>query len=89
MINKKFSGNTNLPDYDCVIIGSGPAGFTMALELEKFGKKIIMFEAGDEIYNEKSQELYDNIIAGDNYPSLYKSRLRQLGGSSNHWGGTC
>lgn len=34
-------------DYDVIIIGSGPAGFSCAMQSTKFGKKVLMVEASD------------------------------------------
>ena len=34
-------------DYDVIIIGSGPAGFSCAMQSTKFGKKVLMVEAAD------------------------------------------
>ena len=35
-------------DYDLVIVGAGPAGITMALELEATGLRIALLESGGE-----------------------------------------
>ena len=72
-----------------VIIGGGPAGISIALELEKKGISSTIFEAGDLEFNEKSQILYKGNTFGDEYPDLSISRLRQFGGTSGHWGGNC
>lgn len=75
--------------YDFVIIGAGPAGISLALQLEKKDKKVLIIEAGGEEISEKSQNLYKGKIVGDNYFPLDSARLRYLGGSSGHWGGNC
>ena len=72
-----------------VIIGSGPAGISVALQLEKKGISSVIIEAGDIDFKEKSQSLYDGTIIGESYPDLKISRLRQFGGTSGHWGGNC
>ena len=38
---------------EVVIIGSGPAGITAALQLEKQGINSVIFEAGNVNYDEK------------------------------------
>ena len=81
---KQISKNNNL-----IIIGAGPAGITIALELEKKGIPSIIFEAGGLDPSDASQEFYRGIIKGDDYPDLSISRLRQFGGTSGHWGGNC
>lgn len=35
-------------DYDVIIIGSGPAGFSCAMQSTKFGKKVLIVEASEE-----------------------------------------
>ena len=48
MIFENFQ-NSDLKDYDVLIVGSGPAGISLAIELEKNIKSIII-EAGDYNY---------------------------------------
>ena len=57
--------NFNLDNFPVVIFGSGPAGITTALELEKKNIKCLIIEAGDEIYSKTSQEFYKGKIIGD------------------------
>src|SRR6056297_510429 len=35
-------------DYDVIVIGSGPAGFSCAMQSSKFDKKVLIVEANDE-----------------------------------------
>lgn len=79
--------NVNLDNFPVAIFGSGPAGITTALELEKKNIKCLLIEAGGENYNETSQKFYKGKIIGDQITDLSKSRLRQFGGTSGHWGG--
>jgi hypothetical protein len=74
--------------YDVVIFGSGPAGITTAISLPP-SVKVLIVEAGDIDYSEASQQYYDGKVIGDKYFDLKTARLRQLGGSSGHWGGKC
>lgn len=71
------------------IIGSGPAGMSLALRLEEQGVPSIIFEAGDVDPTVDSQDFYRGDVVGDPYFDLDVARLRMLGGSSNHWGGWC
>ena len=75
--------------FDYCIIGSGPAGITLALELEPTGRRIALLEAGDESATADSQALYEGSVVGDPYFPLMGARLRCFGGSSTHWGGWC
>jgi len=79
--------NVNLDNFPIAIFGSGPAGITTALELEKKNVKCLLIEAGDENYSEISQKFYEGKIIGDLITDLSTSRLRQFGGTSGHWGG--
>ena len=87
MISKNLD-KINLDNFPVAIFGSGPAGITIALELEKKNIKCLLIEAGGEDFSEASQEFYKGKVVGDQFVSLSESRLRQLGGTSGHWGGT-
>ena len=41
-------------NFDVVIVGSGPAGISLALKLEEEKIKTLILEAGSEEYSEKS-----------------------------------
>ena len=56
--------------YKILICGSGPAGLSVALELEKNKIECLIVEAGDEFYSEKAQNRYDGQIIG-NFPNTY------------------
>ena len=75
--------------FPIIIIGSGPAGITIAKKLEENKINSLIIEAGDEEYQESSQEYYKSKVFGDDISDLRYSRLRQLGGTSGHWGGWC
>ena len=74
-------------NYPVLIIGSGPAGLTLALELEKKNIKTVIIEAGGEEYNNKSQSFYKVNTEGVALQDITNSRLRQFGGTSAIWGG--
>ena len=71
------------------VIGSGPAGVTIARTLAKMGVPVALFEAGGEDITAESQEIYEGETIGDPYFTLDTTRLRYFGGSSNHWAGWC
>ena len=78
--------NTNI---NVIIIGSGPAGISTAIKLEKNKIKSLIVEAGG-VEPEIDSSLYlSGEIKGDKYPELSSTRLRQFGGTSGHWGGNC
>lgn len=74
---------------DLLIIGGGPAGISLALALANTPIKMLMLESGGTDFDEKTQALYEGNETGVPYLRLEGSRLRYLGGSSNHWGGWC
>ncbi len=75
--------------YDVCIIGGGPAGIVIALELAQKGRRVCLLEAGGLEYDGLSQAQYQGETSGLYYPPLDATRLRYLGGSTGHWGGMC
>jgi choline dehydrogenase-like flavoprotein len=75
--------------YDVCIVGAGPAGITLALELDGAGLSVCLLEAGGEAYDRDTQRLYEGEILGDRCPPLRDTRLGALGGSSSVWAGWC
>ncbi len=73
--------------YDVCIIGSGPAGITLARRLAAAGLSVGLFEGGDFDFEERSQQIYEGENVGQPYYPLDACRLRYFGGTSNHWGG--
>ncbi|AKS43168.1 FAD-dependent oxidoreductase [Wenzhouxiangella marina] len=68
------------------IAGAGPAGIVLALELAARGRQVLLIEGGGVDSPGDGQSIYDGEVTGRAYP-LLGSRLRWLGGTSNHWGG--
>jgi choline dehydrogenase-like flavoprotein len=73
---------------DVCIIGSGPAGLTIASQLCNSRLQVVVLEAGGFEYEDASQKLYQGALTGHPYP-LAGTRLRQFGGTSGHWVGQC
>ncbi|WP_194788853.1 FAD-dependent oxidoreductase [Pseudomonas sp. UFMG81] len=88
MIRDYQTQKTLREDYDVCIIGAGPAGITLALHLAKAGWRVLLAEAGGHEYSPRSQAFYHCTSTGlEMYPQ--ETRLRYLGGTSNHWAGRC
>lgn len=87
MIEKNIQ-NIITTTYDVVVIGSGPAGISLSLELEKNFINVALIEAGGSEWSENSQEYYKGEIEGEFPRDLHISRLRMFGGTTGHWGGT-
>ena len=62
-------------NFQIVICGSGPAGISLALELEKKKIECLIVEAGDEFYSEKAQSRYVGEVSG-NFPQ-FTQRITQ------------
>ena len=73
-------------DGDVCIIGGGPAAIAIARRLAPTGARITIFESGGLEYDEATQALYAGENVGVPYFDLDVTRLRYLGGCSNHWG---
>lgn len=83
-----FAKDKQLGKFDVCIAGAGPAGITLALRLAGKGLRVALLEGGGLAYSEASQALYAVEKQGlDLYAQ--STRLRYLGGTSNHWTGRC
>ncbi|MGD2137369.1 MAG: GMC family oxidoreductase [Gammaproteobacteria bacterium] len=71
---------------DVAVAGGGPAGISLGRALERRGVTVCIVEAGGLEPDAAVQALYEGETTGIDYP-LAATRLRYLGGSSNHWGG--
>ncbi len=69
------------------IIGAGAAGLTLARELSGGNTDVIVLEGGGLSYSIESQSLYAGETTGRPYYNLDATRLRFLGGSTNHYAG--
>ena len=70
---------------DICILGGGPAWITLANELNGTTLDVVLLDAGGEQYEAQVQELYEADSVPEFYPDPKISRLRFLGGASNHW----
>lgn len=80
---------------DVCIIGAGPAGLTVAADLVGSGLSVLVLESGGEQWDLRTQALAEGRVTGEgfrfnsNEVTPDQVRLRQFGGSSNHWTGMC
>ncbi|NQD59195.1 GMC family oxidoreductase [Pseudomonas sp. CM25] len=88
MINDYQQQKTLRDSYDFCIVGAGPAGITLGLRLAAAGWSVLLAEGGGREHALQSQGLYACESTG---LELYaeETRLRYLGGTSNHWAGRC
>jgi choline dehydrogenase-like flavoprotein len=76
--------------YSCetAIIGAGAVGITMAVELSRQGRNVILLEAGGVSLEPQSQAIFSNARwSGFRLDGLHTGRFRLLGGTTNFWGG--
>ncbi len=74
---------------DVFVVGAGAAGITLALDLADGARRIAVAESGGFEFSQETQQLYDGDVIGVPFPPLTIDRLRYLGGSTNHWSGSC
>ncbi len=74
--------------YDCVVVGSGPAGVSLALALAEAGRRVLVFESGDQ---DRDRNELSNTVGYGHYSGPYWNGhwFRALGGTSNVWTGWC
>lgn len=82
-LDSKASGA--LPEYDLCIVGSGPAGMTLACELASSGMRICVLESGLERTTKQGDALRATRSEGIHIKE--HSRERVLGGASTTWSG--
>jgi len=77
---------------DVAIVGSGPAGLSLAMELDRAGLRSLVLESGNEPYASR-WDLSSNALRAADYgmgkPYLDLHVQRALGGGVNVWGGWC
>ncbi|MFV0282113.1 MAG: GMC oxidoreductase [Rhodoblastus sp.] len=75
--------------YETCIIGSGPAGITLALELAARGHASLVLESGIDKAG-PAQDLADaDIVDPAAHDDMSIAVARRFGGASNLWGGRC
>ena len=72
---------------DIAIVGSGPAGITLAKALSK-NFKVLVIEAGGGREEQLAKDSLEGSVSGIDYP-LVDTRARIFGGSSTIWAGYC
>ncbi|HET9070260.1 MAG TPA: FAD-dependent oxidoreductase, partial [Amaricoccus sp.] len=68
--------------FDACVIGTGPAGMTVARRLAARGFTVALMEGGGLGLESESQALYEGAVVGQDYYALEDARLRMFGGSS-------
>jgi len=75
---------------EVAVVGAGPAGIVVALELARRGHDVLLIESGGRLPDERTQALGDAAIADPaKHVAMGLATRRQIGGASNIWGGRC
>jgi choline dehydrogenase-like flavoprotein len=74
---------------DLCIVGGGPAGITLAVELLGSGLSVILAEAGGEVSEPDLTPVFGGEVFTTRHPPIELYRSRCLGGTSSLWGGRC
>jgi choline dehydrogenase-like flavoprotein len=74
---------------EVAIVGAGPAGITLALELADAGHRVVLVESGGDSYSAAAQHLGDTAGNDPAHAPMSLATRRQIGGASNLWGGRC
>ena len=90
LIDAETLQNDQIIQVDVAVVGSGPAGIVLSLELAKSGHSVALFESGRLNFNKASQQLGDADQFDPNFHApMADCTRRQLGGTSTIWGGRC
>lgn len=74
---------------EVAIVGAGPAGITLALELADAGHQVLLIESGGSSYSSDIQHLGDTVGNDPLHAPMSMATRRQIGGTSNLWSGRC
>jgi choline dehydrogenase-like flavoprotein len=69
------------------VIGTGAAGIAIIREFIGTHTQVIVLESGSQLYETKTQNLYDSNIVGLPHNSIHSGRGRILGGTTTLWAG--
>lgn len=72
---------------DIAVVGAGAAGITLALELARLGREVLVLEGGGRDPDPELQALHELESVGRPMRPNYLPRVRQLGGTCNLWAG--
>ena len=74
---------------DVAVVGAGPAGIVMALELARAGRRVLLIDSGGDSRQPATQQLGELVGEDPMHVSMSLATSRQIGGASNLWGGRC
>jgi choline dehydrogenase-like flavoprotein len=75
-------------NFDVCILGAGASGLVLAIELIRYGKRVVVAEGGGlRRWERRTQALNKSEIAGLPYAGAHSGRFRALGGTTGTWAG--
>jgi choline dehydrogenase-like flavoprotein len=74
---------------EIAVVGAGPAGIVLALELGRAGHRVLLVESGGTAFDAETQRLGDTQGSDPLHVPMSLTTRRQIGGASNLWGGRC
>lgn len=74
---------------DVAVVGAGPAGIVIAMELAQEGFRVALLESGGMQFDPDTQRLGDTAGGDPYHVEMSLATRRQVGGASNLWGGRC
>jgi choline dehydrogenase-like flavoprotein len=88
MILEQFPADNATAEF--CIVGSGPVGMALALELDRLGRDVLLLESGDKFLDPAIAEASRaEIIDSRRHADMSLTVCRALGGTSWTWGGRC
>lgn len=92
-VSESFNHINNDTLFDVCIIGSGPAGTVLGVNLVNAGIKTVIVESGNSLANwltdKNIRQMADFEITGNAEYPVSNTRASMLGGTSNFWTGRC
>ncbi len=76
--------------HDLCVVGAGPAGISLALEVARLGRRVLVLESGGDGPDAAAQALSDaHVVDPSRHDPMRIAVARRLGGTANLWGGRC
>jgi choline dehydrogenase-like flavoprotein len=85
----KLTSQEEQIEADVAVVGAGPAGIVLALELARANRRVVLIESGGESFDARTQSLGETVGEDRHHVSMSLATRRQIGGASNIWGGRC